>query len=97
MTTKIENEGIRAMFDPEYLLDEIKKNRKTKIKSFSLTSADIKIIESLKTNLAKKMIHVSDSEIARVALALLSRLSNDEFLSAYQNLERRYAGRPSEK
>lgn len=97
MTTKIENEGIRAMFDPDYLLEEIKQNKKTKIKSFSLTPADIEMIASLKTSLAKKMIHVGDSEIVRVALKLLSKLSSDQFLSEYQNLERRHAGRPPEK
>ena len=97
MTTKIENDGIRAMFDPGYLLDEIKKNKKAKIKSFSLSTSDIELIESIKSSLDKKMITVSDSEIVRVALGLLSKLSNDQFLSEYQHLERRHAGRPPEK
>ena len=94
---KIENEGIRAMLDPEYLLEEVKQNKKAKAKSFSLNAFDIEIIESIQTELAKKMIHVSDSEVIRVALRSISKLTSDQFLSEYKELERRPAGRPSGK
>ncbi len=91
---QIENEGIRAMLDPGYLLDEIKQNKKAKVKSFSLNAFNIEIIESIKAELAKKMIYLSDSEVVRVALRLISKLSSDQFLSEYKELERRPAGRP---
>ena len=92
---KIENEGIRAMLDPNYQLEPNQSNKKSKIKTFSLTAADLEIIESVKSDLAKKMIHVSESEIIRVALKSVSKLTNDQFLSQYKELQRRPVGRPS--
>ena len=92
---KIENEGIRAMLDPSYHLEPDQSNKKSKIKTFSLTATDIEIIESVKSDLAKKMIHVSESEIIRVALKTVSKLTNDQFLSQYKELQRRPVGRPS--
>ena len=92
---KIKNEGIRAMFDPDYHFQSgDEKKRKARIKSFSLTQAEIEVMELLRARLLKRIINISESEIIRTGIKVISQMSDEVFLEHYQSIHKVPFGRP---
>lgn len=90
----IVNEGIQAMLDPDYELDNQHTEKpKAKIKSFSLTREDVTILESIRLRLQNKMINLSESEIIRTGLSAISIMSDETLLQHYGAITKVPSGR----
>lgn len=63
-------------------------------KSFSLTKTEIELILKIQDKALNKKVVLSDSEVARIGLLLLSELSDDDLASLSKRLEKTPLGRP---
>lgn len=90
----IVNEGIQALLDPHYDLENQRTEKpKAKIKSFSLTREDVTILESIRLRLQDKMINLSESEIIRTGLSAISTMSDETLLKHYSAITKVPSGR----
>lgn len=65
--------------------------------SFSLPSDDYALLRSLRDRGLKSGVHINKSELVRAGLQILQALTDSEFLSAVQRVQKLKTGRPAEK
>lgn len=94
---EIENEGIAAMFDPGSVAEVSEVKKKVKVKSFSLTQDDLKVIDSIRSRLGNKLISLSESEVVRIALQSIFNMTDDDLLTRYKNIQKVPVGRPQKQ